>query len=85
MVQRPHHVAVDLAGQAERRGAGALPVAGRLPLRAGVVVGARLAVAHGVSEVRGVIAGVQAQHGRSLLPRRAGRPGFHRGAQRTRP
>ena len=40
VVQRPHHLGVDLAGEAERRGAGALPVAGRLARRAGVVVGA---------------------------------------------
>ena len=84
VVQRPHHVAVDLAGEAERRGAGALPVAGRLPRRAGVVVGA-LAVAHGVSQVRRVVAGVQAQHGRSLLSREPQAAGFHRDAQRKRP
>ena len=39
VVQPPHHVAVDLAVKAERGGAGALPVAGRLSRRAGVVVG----------------------------------------------
>jgi hypothetical protein len=67
VVQRPHHPGVDLVGRAERGGAGALPVAGRLPGRAGVIVGA----AHGFSQVSGVIPGVQAQHGGRILLSRA--------------
>ena len=60
VVQPPHHGRVDLPGQTKRPGADALPVARRLPGRAGVVVGAR---SHGIRQVTGVVPGVQAQHG----------------------
>ena len=85
VVQPPHHLGVDLPGQAERLGAAALPVAGWLTLRAGEVISPGRGTAHGAGQVTDVVCAMQPGHHRQLPPLGTQAARCHRAAQRARP